>query len=156
MDTPIIDFHSHVGRMGNFNIYDDQDWYVRTLDAAGVDRSFVSYVFHGEARRCNNFVAEFVAMNPDRFGGFAFVTPHYIEEAIPDDVEEFFLTIIGEGQAAQRLPNGLWVGSLTHFNTLKGYWVQVSDDFDFNQDLEFGEEARSPGWIRYQKKLNDK
>jgi len=31
-----------------------------------------------------------------------------------------------------------------------------SEDFDFNQDLEFGEEARSPGWIRYQKKLNDK
>ena len=31
-----------------------------------------------------------------------------------------------------------------------------SEDFDFNQDLEFSEEARSPGWIRYQKKLNDK
>ena len=31
-----------------------------------------------------------------------------------------------------------------------------SEDFDFNQDIEFGEEARSPGWIRYQKKLNDK
>ena len=33
---------------------------------------------------------------------------------------------------------------------------EESEDFDFNQDLEFGEEARSPGWIRYQKKLNDK
>ena len=33
---------------------------------------------------------------------------------------------------------------------------ESSEDFDFNQDLEFGEEARSPGWIRYQKKLNDK
>ncbi len=33
---------------------------------------------------------------------------------------------------------------------------QNSEDFDFNQDIEFGEEARSPGWIRYQKKLNDK
>lgn len=31
-----------------------------------------------------------------------------------------------------------------------------SEDFDFNQDLEFSEEVRSPGWIRYQKKLNDK
>ena len=28
-----------------------------------------------------------------------------------------------------------------------------SEDFDFNQDLEFGEESRSPGWIRYQKKI---
>ena len=33
---------------------------------------------------------------------------------------------------------------------------ESTEDFDFNQDLEFGEEARSPGWIRYQKKLNDK
>ncbi len=31
-----------------------------------------------------------------------------------------------------------------------------SEEFDFNQDLEFSEETRSPGWIRYQKKLNDK
>ena len=33
---------------------------------------------------------------------------------------------------------------------------EVSDDFEFNQDIEFGDESRSPGWIRYQKKLNDK
>ena len=33
---------------------------------------------------------------------------------------------------------------------------ESSENFDFNQDLEFSEEARSPGWIRYQKKLNDK
>ncbi len=30
------------------------------------------------------------------------------------------------------------------------------EDFDFNQDIEFEEDIRSPGWIRYQKKLNDK
>ena len=30
------------------------------------------------------------------------------------------------------------------------------DDFEFNQDIEFRDESRSPGWIRYQKKLNDK
>lgn len=33
---------------------------------------------------------------------------------------------------------------------------EVSDDFEFNQDIEFRDESRSPGWIRYQKKLNDK
>ena len=33
---------------------------------------------------------------------------------------------------------------------------EKSEDFDFNQDIEFSEEKRSPGWIRYQKKLNDK
>ncbi len=30
------------------------------------------------------------------------------------------------------------------------------DDFEFNQDINFDEPTRSPGWIRYQKKLNDK
>ena len=30
---------------------------------------------------------------------------------------------------------------------------QKDDDFDFNQDIEFESEVRSPGWLRYQKKL---
>ena len=30
------------------------------------------------------------------------------------------------------------------------------DDFEFNQDIDFDETIKSPGWIRYQKKLNDK
>ena len=30
------------------------------------------------------------------------------------------------------------------------------EDFEFNQDIEFEEPIRSPGWLRYQKKLNDK
>ena len=28
-----------------------------------------------------------------------------------------------------------------------------SDDFEFNQDFEMEEEAKSPGWIRYQKRI---
>ena len=27
------------------------------------------------------------------------------------------------------------------------------DDFDFNQDFEIEEGTRSPGWIRYQKRI---
>jgi len=27
------------------------------------------------------------------------------------------------------------------------------EDFEFNQDFEVEEEARSPGWIRYQKRI---
>ena len=30
---------------------------------------------------------------------------------------------------------------------------QEENDFDFNQDMEFENEIRSPGWLRYQKKL---
>ncbi|ARJ48769.1 ATP-dependent helicase [Candidatus Pelagibacter sp. RS40] len=33
---------------------------------------------------------------------------------------------------------------------------ESEEDFEFNQDIEFDEPIRSPGWLRYQKKLNDK
>ena len=33
------------------------------------------------------------------------------------------------------------------------YNNEEENDFDFNQDIEFESEVRSPGWIRYQKKL---
>ena len=29
----------------------------------------------------------------------------------------------------------------------------LEDDFDFNQDLDDSESIRSPGWIRYQKRI---
>ena len=33
---------------------------------------------------------------------------------------------------------------------------QEENDFEFNQDIEFEKEIKSPGWLRLQKKLNDK
>ena len=33
---------------------------------------------------------------------------------------------------------------------------KAESDFEFNQDIEFEDEIRSPGWLRFQKKLNDK
>lgn len=83
MNTPVIDFHNHVGRWANYFMDDDADAFLRIMDAAGVDQACVFNIFHGEAWRCNDSVAAFVARHPDRFIGFAFVTPHYLEEAIP-------------------------------------------------------------------------
>ena len=31
--------------------------------------------------------------------------------------------------------------------------INNGDDFDFNQDFEIEEGTRSPGWIRYQKRI---
>ena len=84
METPVIDMHSHVGNEGKMGMADDADTYVRIMDAAGVDRSPVSGLFYGEARRCNENTARFVSQHPDRFMGVAFVTPHYPDEAIPE------------------------------------------------------------------------
>lgn len=84
MNTPVIDFHNHVGRWANYFMDDHAETFLRIMDAAGVDRACVFNIFHGAAWRCNDSVAAFVARHPERFIGFAFVTPHYPEEAIPE------------------------------------------------------------------------
>ena len=54
-----------------------------------------------------------------------------VSSAISNDDVDYFNGIIGEGQAANILPNGSWVGSLTQFQGGKGYWFKVSEDFEF-------------------------
>ena len=65
--------------------------------------------------------------------------------AIPDDVENNFISIIGEGIASSRLPNGSWVGSLDSFQPGKGYWVNLTDttNFSFESSLIFRFQRKS-------------
>jgi hypothetical protein len=58
-----------------------------------------------------------------------------LADALPDDIEPFITGIIGEGQAASPNPVLGWVGSLSHFEGTKGYWMKSSDDFSFSFDL---------------------
>jgi len=82
-DTPVIDFHGHVGGWGSYATSDDPDGYLRMMDAAGVDKACVNCIFHGDARRSNEVTSAYVGRHPDRFIGVAFVTPGYPDEAIP-------------------------------------------------------------------------
>ena len=84
METPVIDFHCHVGSWGRFWMDDDVKLFLRALDRAGIDRACINCIFHGEARRGNDLVAEFVRKAPDRFIPVAFVTPHYPDEMVPE------------------------------------------------------------------------
>ncbi len=62
-----------------------------------------------------------------------------------------------------RFYQGDWIDSLAsrfidelpHENIKKNNYFEkeVEDDFEFNQDVDFENEIKSPGWIRYQKKL---
>ena len=58
-----------------------------------------------------------------------------IADGIPDDVEEFFTGVIGEGVAATPNPALGWVGSLSEFEGTKGYWAKVDGAFEFSYDL---------------------
>ena len=35
------------------------------------------------------------------------------------------------------------------------FFEEQNDDFEFNQDIDYESEIKSPGWLRYQKKLNN-
>ena len=57
--------------------------------------------------------------------------------AIPDDnslyntmgsLDDVMIGVIGEGLAANLLPNGTWVGSLSGISETSGYWVKIEDD----------------------------
>ncbi len=65
--------------------------------------------------------------------------------------------------AMNRFYQGDWIDSLAsrfidelpHDNIKKNNYFEenIQDDFEFNQDIDFENEIKSPGWIRYQKKL---
>ena len=46
-----------------------------------------------------------------------------------------------------------FIDELPDKNIVKNNVDQKNDDFDFNQDIEFDNEIKSPGWIRYQKRI---
>ena len=64
MNTPVVDMHSHVGRQTHYRMHDAPEPYVRIMDLAGVDVAPVSCIFFDTARRCNDAVARFVALEP--------------------------------------------------------------------------------------------
>ena len=85
LQTLVIDFHTHAGRLGNYSVDDDPERFVEIMDAAGVDKSNINCIFHSEARLGNDIVIErFVRKYPGRFIGVAFVTPLYPNEVIPE------------------------------------------------------------------------
>jgi hypothetical protein len=51
-----------------------------------------------------------------------------LDEALPDDIEMNILSLSTAGYAAMRTENGSWIGSLTEWNVLTGYWVNVFID----------------------------
>lgn len=89
MNTPVIDMHGHVVKHAIWGAHDDPDTYLRILDAAGIDRAPVSSPTYGDVRYCNDTVAKFVALHPDRFMGVAYVRPRDGEKAI-DELERAF------------------------------------------------------------------
>ena len=84
MNTPVIDFHTHVGRWGLNHMDASPERFLRLMDAAGIDKACVNCIFYGEARRSNDTVARYARERPDRFVPVAYVTPRYPNEAVSE------------------------------------------------------------------------
>ncbi len=73
--TTVIDFHGHTGRWDCYDMHDDPATMLRSMDMVGIDRSCVFNIFYPDGTTGNDITAQFVARHPDRFIGFAYVSP---------------------------------------------------------------------------------
>jgi uncharacterized protein len=83
-DTEIIDFHGHVGEWDIFDMHDDADKIIHAMDAGGIDRSCLFNIFHPDGTTGNDQTAAFVSQHPDRFIGFAYVSPLMPERMVAE------------------------------------------------------------------------
>jgi uncharacterized protein len=80
----VIDFHGHVGRWDRYGMIDNPAKILHALDKAAIDRACVFHIFHPNGSTSNDLTARFVAQHPDRFIGFAYVSPTMPERMIPE------------------------------------------------------------------------
>ena len=55
-----------------------------------------------------------------------------LDSSFPDDIEFLIEGIITEGEAANQISPGVWVGSLDEFEAGKGYWFISSSNINFS------------------------
>lgn len=63
---------------------DDPAAMLRAMDRVGIDRSCVFDIFHPDGTRGNDRTAAFIALNPERFIGFAYVSPLMADRVVPE------------------------------------------------------------------------
>jgi predicted TIM-barrel fold metal-dependent hydrolase len=85
----VIDFHGHVGKWERYGMDDDPAILLRAMDAVGIDVACVFNIFHPDGTTGNDATARFVAQHPDRFAGFAYVSPLMPERMVPELLRAF-------------------------------------------------------------------
>ena len=85
----VIDFHAHLGRWPKVGMAHSLEQLIAVMDRAAVDQVCLFNIFHGQATRANDEVAEAQRRYPARVIGSAFVTPHYPDEMAPELTRAF-------------------------------------------------------------------
>ena len=77
---------------------------------------------------------DFCLLSGQNLVSFPCENPISLESAIPEQALDNMTSIIGQGVAAQPLPNGDWVGSLQELQPTQGYWFRATTGFYFEYD----------------------
>tara|TARA_Y100000590_G_scaffold34037_1_gene37232 strand:+ start:367 stop:1029 length:663 start_codon:yes stop_codon:yes gene_type:complete len=77
---------------------------------------------------------DFCLLSGQNLVSFPCENPISLESAIPEQALDNMTSIIGQGVAAQPLPNGDWVGSLQELQPTQGYWFRATTGFCFEYD----------------------
>lgn len=80
----VIDFHAHAFRQEQYGMRDDPALMLYAMDSAGIDVACVNHINYPDGTTSNDLTARFVAGHPDRFIGFAYVSPLMPERMIPE------------------------------------------------------------------------
>jgi hypothetical protein len=80
----VIDFHAHVGRQERIGMHDDPSLMLHAMDRVGIDRSCLFQVHDPSGSAGNDLTARFVAKHPDRFIGFAHISPIMSEQMVTE------------------------------------------------------------------------
>ena len=80
----VIDFHGHSGRMDNLGMKDDPALMLKAMDMVGIDITCQFHIFFPDGTTSNDLNARFIAQHPDRFVGFAYVSPNMPERMVPE------------------------------------------------------------------------
>ncbi|MBI3942041.1 MAG: amidohydrolase [Chloroflexi bacterium] len=82
--TQVIDFHGHVGSDEIYGMNDNPKLVLHAMDRADIDKACVFQIFHPDGATGNNLTARYIAQHPDRFIGFAYVSPMMPECMLPE------------------------------------------------------------------------
>ena len=80
----VIDFHAHVFRQDSAGMKNDPALMLHAMDSVGVDVACVNHINHPDGATSNDLTVRFVAQHPDRFIGFAYVSPTMPQRIIPE------------------------------------------------------------------------
>ena len=80
----IIDFHAHACRSDPIGMKNDPELMLRAMDRAGIDLTCLNSIYHPDGTIANDLTARFVRQHPDRFLGFAYVSPVMPDRVIPE------------------------------------------------------------------------